>query len=64
MLLSVITTFFAINIYMNLSATIAPDSPIYSWQLALSMSTNVFTTYWTFTIVIATLAAILLYICV
>jgi len=64
MLLAVITTFFSINVYMHLSAKIAPDSAIYSWQLALSMSTIVYTTYGPFVSVISSLAVFFLYICV
>ena len=64
MLLAVITTFFAINCYMHLSAKIAPDSPIYSWQLASSMSTIVYTTYGPFVGVISCAAILCLYICV
>ena len=64
MLLAVITTFFAINCYMHLSAKIAPDSPIYSWQLASSMSVIVYGSYELFVNTLSVLAWFLLYICV
>jgi hypothetical protein len=64
LLLAVITTFFSVNVYISLSAKIAPDSPIYSWQLALSMSTIIYSSVASFVSVISSLAAICLYMCV
>jgi hypothetical protein len=49
---------------MQLSAKVAPDSPMYSWQLAASMGYIVYSTYSPFVAVISTLAAIFLYTCV
>ena len=64
MLLAVITTFFSINVYMHLSAKIAPDSAIYSWQLASSMSVSVQGNYHQMVVGTSVLAWFLFYVCV
>jgi hypothetical protein len=64
LLLALVTTFFAINCYMNLSARLAPDSPYYSSALVSFMSQNIFATYTTCWVVIVLLFVIFFYVCV
>ena len=64
LILAVVTTFFAINCYMNLSARLAPDSPYYSSALVSFMSQNIFATYTTCWVVIVLLFVIFFYVCV
>ncbi len=64
MVLALITTFIAINVFFLLSATIAPDSPMHSLQLASSMFSIVDRNTESFCVFLSALAWFLFYICV
>jgi hypothetical protein len=64
MLMAIIATFISLNLYMLLSATIAPDSSIYSFQLVSQMSHIVRESYQLIVTVISVVAWSLFYICV
>jgi hypothetical protein len=64
LLASLVTTFFAINVYMSLSAKISEESPYFSTSIVHWMDMTIFSLYTRSYVIILVLALAFMYICV
>ena len=64
LLASLVTTFFAINVYMSLSAKITEESPYFSTNLVHWMDNVIFALYTRSYIIVVVLTCAFAYVCV